>query len=74
MPDPTPSSSTMRAKELKSIGQELYGKKGWQTEMSAALSVDSSTIRRWIYADHVPGPAAAALRCFKYIRSLKGVS
>lgn len=54
----------MTAKELIEIGQKLYGSHGWQTAMAAALEIDTSTIRRWIYADSVPGPAAAALRCF----------
>jgi hypothetical protein len=53
------------AAELIKIGQELYGERGWQTKMAAALEVDTSTIRRWIYANSVPGPAAAALQCFK---------
>jgi hypothetical protein len=52
------------AKELVRIGHKLYGSHGWQTAMATALGVDTSTIRRWIYADSVPGPAAAALRCF----------
>ena len=55
----------MTAAELIKIGQELYGERGWQTKMAAALEVDTSTIRRWIYANSVPGPAAAALQCFK---------
>lgn len=54
----------MNAAELIKIGQELYGDRGWQTKMAAALEIDTSTIRRWIYADSVPGPAAAALKCF----------
>lgn len=54
----------MKAAELIKIGQELYGDRGWQTKMAAALEIDTSTIRRWIYADSVPGPAAAALKCF----------
>lgn len=52
----------MTAKELISIGQMLYGKRGWQTQLAATLEVDTSTIRRWIYANSVPGPAAIALR------------
>lgn len=55
----------MTAKELIEIGQKLYGRHGWQTAMAAALEVDTSTIRRWMYANSVPGPAAAALRCFE---------
>jgi hypothetical protein len=54
----------VKAKELIEIGQKLYKGHGWQTAMAAALEIDTSTIRRWIYADSVPGPAAAALRCF----------
>lgn len=59
----------MKAKELVKIGQQLYGDRGWQTKMAAALEIDTSTIRRWMYADSVPGPAAAALKCF--LRELK---
>lgn len=54
----------MTAKELLKIGRQLYGGRGWQTRMAAALEIDTSTIRRWMYADSVPGPAAAALKCF----------
>lgn len=54
----------MKAQELIDIGRQLYGDRGWQTKMAAALEVDTSTIRRWIYADAVPGPASAALKCF----------
>jgi hypothetical protein len=54
----------VKAAELVKIGQKLYGERGWQTKMAAALEVDTSTIRRWMYADSVPGPAAAALKCF----------
>jgi len=55
----------VNAAELVKIGQELYGERGWQTKMAAALEIDTSTIRRWMYADSVPGPAAAALKCFR---------
>jgi hypothetical protein len=54
----------VNAKQLVKIGQELYGKRGWQSRMAASLEIDTSTIRRWMYADSVPGPAAAALKCF----------
>jgi hypothetical protein len=54
----------MKAKELIKIGHQLYGVRAWQSKMAAALEIDTSTIRRWIYADSVPGPAAAALKCF----------
>ena len=57
------SSTSMNAQELIEIGQRLYGKRGWQTKMAGALEIDTSTIRRWMYADVVPGPAKVALRC-----------
>lgn len=58
----------MNAKELVKIGQLLYGKKGWQSEMAAALDVDVTTVRRWMYGDHVPGPAAVALKLLVSLR------
>ena len=61
----------MNATELAKIGRELYGEKGWLSAMAAALSVDVSTIRRWMYSNHVPGPAAAALQCFKEAKTRK---
>ena len=60
---------SMSAQELIETGQRLYGMRGWQTRMAAALNVDTSTIRRWIYANSVPGPAEAALRCFERERN-----
>jgi hypothetical protein len=51
----------MTAQRLIEIGHALYGKRGWQIAMAAALGRDTSTIRRWIYADRVPQLAAAAL-------------
>lgn len=60
----SPASAAMNATELVKAGQRLYGERGWQSKMAAALNVDTSTIRRWMYADAVPGPAAAALQCF----------
>lgn len=55
----------MKPKELAEIGEKLWGNWGWQTRMAEALEVDGSTVRRWISgALPIPGPAAAALRCF----------
>lgn len=51
----------VKAKRLIEIGQTLWGRRGWQIKMSAALSKDVSTIRRWIYANHVPPLAAMVL-------------
>jgi hypothetical protein len=52
-------------KELREIGERLYGVWGWQTRMAEALKVDGSTVRRWVSgAVPIPGPVEAALRCF----------
>ena len=54
----------MTPKQLSKIGQELYGY-GWQTRLSEALNVDGSTVRRWVSgAVPIPGPVAAAVKCF----------
>jgi DNA-binding transcriptional regulator YdaS (Cro superfamily) len=50
--------------ELKEIGERLYGY-GWQTRLAERLGVDGSTVRRWVSGKSpIPGPAAAAIRCF----------
>lgn len=52
--------------ELRAAATELYADEwGWQTRLAKALQVDSSTVRRWLYGSvPIPGPAAAAIRCF----------
>lgn len=55
----------MNRDELCDAGRKLYGNWGWQTRLAEALMVDGSTVRRWVSgAIPVPGPVAAALRCF----------
>jgi hypothetical protein len=51
----------LTAQRLIEIGHAIWGKRGWQTQMAAALQKDTSTIRRWIYADSVPPLAAMVL-------------
>ena len=52
----------MKAADLIRIGQKLWGDSGWMIAMAASLGVDISTVRRWIAANHVPGPASLALK------------
>lgn len=55
----------MSPAELRKSCVALYGERGWQTKLATALDVDGSTVRRWTSgAVPVPGPAAAAIRCF----------
>lgn len=56
----------MSGQELKDAAIRLYGKHGWQSSLAAALHVDVSSVRRWTSgAVPVPGPVAAAVKCFE---------
>ena len=57
----------MSGTELVRIARRLYGGHGWQTKLSEALQVDTSTIRRWVASDVVPGPAAMAIKLMDYL-------
>ena len=53
----------MMPPELRAIGEELYGRWGWQTKLARTLRVDGSTVRRWLSgASAIPGPAEVALQ------------
>ena len=55
----------MTSDELVRLAVGLYGERGWQGRLASALSVDGSTVRRWVSGVvPVPGPVAAAVRCF----------
>lgn len=52
----------MTPDSLRAIGEALFGKWGWQTQLAKALRVDGSTVRRWISGTTaIPGPAEVAL-------------
>jgi hypothetical protein len=54
----------MTADELRSAAKELYGD-GWQQPLAEALGVNRSSITRYTNGSvPVPGPVAAAVRCF----------
>lgn len=57
---------SMNGNELKAAAIRLYGERGWQTSLAAALNVDTSSIRRWVSGSvPVPGPVEAAVKCFE---------
>lgn len=63
----------MTPAQLREAGVKLYGERAWQTRLAEALGVDGSTVRRWVSgAVPIPGPAAAAIRCFLAGKSLAG--
>lgn len=52
----------MSPDQLRAVGEELFGRWGWQTRLAEALRVDGSTVRRWLSgATVIPGPAAVAM-------------
>ncbi len=52
----------MTPNELREIGEQLFGKWGWQTKLAYTLRIDGSTMRRWIAGNTtIPGPAEVAL-------------
>lgn len=56
----------MTGDEVRAAAEKLYGARGWQTKLALALEVDVSSVRRWVSGQiPVPGPAAAAIRCFE---------
>lgn len=57
---------SMSGQELKESAIRLYGARGWQSKLAAALHVDTSSVRRWVSgAVPVPGPVEAAVKCFE---------
>lgn len=54
----------MNPAELRKAGFRLFGKH-WQTRMAERFNVNPSTVRLWVSGSvKVPGPAAAAIRCW----------
>lgn len=49
----------MTGAELKRIAIRLYGERGWQKQLAAALGRDVSTIRKYVEADQEVPPIVA---------------
>lgn len=54
----------MTGAEMKAAAIELFGEAGWRSRLAEALDVDKAQPGRWYDLDRVPGPAAAAIRCW----------
>ncbi len=56
----------MTGAELRDALVALYGTWGWQSKAAKDLECDVSSVRRWVKGEvAVPGPVAAAVRCFQ---------
>lgn len=54
----------MSPEELERAGLTLYGAR-WKAPMARALGIDVSMVWRYVTGQvPIPGPVAAALRCF----------
>lgn len=59
-------------KDLAEVGEQLFGRWGWQTRLAEALEVDGSTVRRWVSgAVPVPSTVKHALRLMLENRALR---
>jgi len=52
----------MSGSDLKRIAVKLYGERGWQKKLAAALGKDVSSVRRWVESDMVPPIVALAVQ------------
>jgi hypothetical protein len=52
----------MSGSELRAIAVKLYGERGWQKKLAAALGKDVSSVRRWVESDTVPPIVALAVQ------------
>jgi len=54
----------MTGEELKEAGMRLFGERGWQSALAQHLGIDRTQIWRYVTNDSVPGPVAAAVKCW----------
>lgn len=62
----------MIADELQRYAVELWGERSTATHLAGAMTVDTSTARKWLNGIvPVPGPVAAAIMALRQIRELE---
>ena len=55
----------MTADTLRKAAIEIVGRRGWTTDLAAALKVDRTTIYRYTQGQlAIPGPVEAAVICW----------
>lgn len=55
----------MSPEELKAAAIKLFGERGWSSALATHLGVDRTQVWRYINGKtDVPGPVAAAVRCW----------
>lgn len=52
----------MNGRDLREIAVKLYGERGWQKQLAAALGRDVSSIRRFMESDTVPQVVELAIK------------
>ena len=55
----------MTGEQFHAQAIEWFGEHGWQTAMSQMLGVNRTTVWRYANAATVPGPVAAAVKCWQ---------
>src|SRR5437016_1623494 len=56
--------SRMTANDLREAAIELFGRRGWVTDLAICLKVDRTTVYRWMQGVPIPGPVEAAVTCW----------
>ena len=55
----------MTADKLRKAAIELFGRRGWTTDLAANLKLDRTTIYRYVHGQiPIPGPVEAAVTCW----------
>ncbi len=65
----------MTADEFRQLAMKLFGPgPGWKSRCADALGTDRSNVTRWLsgVVPTIPGPVAAAMRCWAERREQQG--
>lgn len=55
----------MTPDELRDAAIEIFGRRGWTTDLAACLRIDRTTVYRYAQGQiPIPGPVEAAITCW----------